>query len=494
MRNTEALASAPKLPFVDPHRFGITAEPVPVDAGRTRKTFFILGVLTIATAVVLPVPNDLRPWVFLSGGVLFALGFARPSRESLEAMEQRRVEDLARDELARRVSTFATVVAGLSTSQALSVDLKRVSAKQHELGLTDDEVAPSQRRIDDLARDELARRVSTFATAVAGLSTSQALSVDLKRVLAQQHELGLTDDEVAPYQLERLKGLDAFLDFEASCGGSLIAIPAPDQIVAPDTCYFAAEAVHDKRGPNDPAGMLYLTNKRALFVSTDGLTSAAWKQVLSVGLDGRTLRVQRRDRQNPYLFDFPTYVDAMKAEFIANRMLSAFAPLPPRDVWIAKAPRPSPEQSTAPSSSDPAVRINRVELDDEHHCDLGTGQGFTVAVVGEEYAQAELSALSAGRRLKCEEVQFVAAVTPEPANRFDENAIRIDILNGAQLGYLSRDLAATYAGAMKSVTATGKQGVCRARLIGGTTDEPAMSVLLDLLDPQALFAKVSPGG
>jgi hypothetical protein len=211
-----------------------------------------------------------------------------------------------------------------------------------------------------------------------------------------------------------------------------------------------------------------------------------------VGLDGRTLRVQRRDRQNPYVFDFSTYVDAMKAEFFANTLLRAFAPLPPRDVWNPKAQPPLPEESTASSSSDPAVQIDQVELDDEQHCDLGTGQRFALAVVGEEYAQAELSALSAGRRLKGEEVQFVAAVTPEPANRFDENAIRIDILNGAQLGYLSRDLAAAYAGAMKSVAATGKQGVCRARLIGGTTDEPTMSVLLDLLDPQALLAKLSP--
>src|SRR5438093_37399 len=79
----------------------------------------------------------------LSVGVLFALGFAGPSRESLEAVEQRRIEDLARAELARRISTFEAAVAGLSSSPT-SLDIKRVLATQHELGLTDSEAGPFQ--------------------------------------------------------------------------------------------------------------------------------------------------------------------------------------------------------------------------------------------------------------------------------------------------------------------------------------------------------------
>jgi Protein of unknown function (DUF4236) len=490
LRNTEAPTSVPKPPFVDPKRFGIVAEPLPPDAGKTKKTFFILGVITIGAAVVFPVPNDLRPWALLGGGVLFALGFARPSRASLEAVEQRRIEDVARDELARRVSTFAAAVAGLSTSQALSADLKRVLAKRHELGLTAEEAAPCQRHIDDLARAELAQRVSTFGAAVAGLSSSPS-SLGVKRVLATQHELGLTDSEAGPLQIEKLKAIDAVLDFEASCGDHLPAVPAPQHIVAPDICYFAAEAVHDRRGENDPAGTLYLTDKRVLFVSTEGLTSAAWRQVLSVGLDGRTLRIQRRDRQNPYLFDFSTYTDAMKAEFITKRVFKSFSSLLQGDLGTFERPQHPVQEKDSPS---PPARIDKRELNDQHDCDLGSGVDWSVAVVGDEYSQTALLDLSAGRRLRGEEVQFIASLVPELTHPYDANATQVHILNGAHVGYLSKADAAAYAVALKALSATGKQGVCRARLIGGTPDKTTIGVLLDLLDPDTLIAKLSPGG
>jgi hypothetical protein len=333
--------------------------------------------------------------------------------------------------------------------------------------------------------------VSTFAAAVASLSTSQSSSVDVKRVLATQHELGLTDLEVARYQLEKVQGIDALLDFKASCGDHLVAIPGHEQVVAPDACYFAAEAVYDKRGENDPSGTLYLTDARALFVSTDGVTTAPWRQVMSVDLDGRTLRVQRRDRQNPYLFDFSKYADAMRAELIAQKAFSALS-----------APPPTPEPPNAQTEQAPvfgrapkyAIRIDQLELDDGDHCDLGTGHGYAVAIVGESYRQTALRDLSAGRRLRGEEVRFTAAVTPEPTNPYDANAVRIDILNGVQIGYLSREDAAAYALVLKTVIATGKQGVCRARLIGGTADKPSIGVLLDLSNPEGLAAKFSPGG
>jgi hypothetical protein len=433
VRNSEALASVPNPPLVDPKRFGITAEPVPPEAGRTRKPFFALGVVTIAAAVVL-LPNDLRPWALLGGGVLCALGFARPSRESLEATERRRVEDLA--------------------------------------------------------RDELDRRVSAFQAAAASLANSQALSVDVKRVLAMQHALGLTDAEAGALQIEKLKGIDALLDFEMSCGDHLPAVPAPQHIVAPDICYFGATAVHDRRGDNDPAGTLYLTDKRALFVSMDGLTSAGWRQVLSVGLDGRTLRIQRRDRQNPYLFDFSTYADAMKAEFICKRVFKAFSLLLQGDLGTFDRPKP-PEQAS--ESQSPPVRIENHEVNDQHDCDLGSGMDWSVEIVGEEFAQPALRDLSAGRRLRGEEVQFIVSLIPEPTHPYDANATRVNILNGALVGYLSKADAAAYAVALKALSVTGKRGVCRARLIEGTSDKSSIGVLLDLADPQVLMAKVSAG-
>lgn len=436
--NSRAVSAAADLPFVDPQRFGITAEPLPADVGKTRKPFFVVGVLVMGAAAALPVPDYLRLWVLLGGAVLFAVGFVRPSRDSLEAIEQRRIEDLA--------------------------------------------------------RAELDRRKSTFAAAVAALPTRNLLPFDVKSVLAQQHELGLTDAEVGPLQIERLKGIEAVLDFEVSCRDRLIPIGGHEQVVAPDTCYFAARAVHDKRGDNDPSGTLYLTDARTLFVSTEGTATAAWRQVISVGLDSRTLRVQRRDRQNPYLFDLFTFADALKAEFIAKRALSVAAmPLPP-DARPSE-PAQARERATAPRSVPKhAIRVDHLEVDDEHHCDLGTGQGCTVAIVGESYRQTPLRELSAGRRERGDEVRFIAAVSPDPTNPYEANAVRIDILNGAQVGYLSRDDAAAYALALKAVATCGKKGVCRARLIGGTPDKPSIGVLLDLADPQVLIAKFSVGG
>lgn len=436
--NSQAVNAVPDRPFVDPQRFGITAEPVPPSAGRTRKPFFIVGVITMVAAGALPVPDDARPWMLLGGGVLFVLGFARPSRASLEAAEQRRIEDLA--------------------------------------------------------CAELDRRIATFAAAVAALPASNLLPFDVKSVLAQQRELGLTDAEVGPLQIEKLKGIEAVLDFEVTCGDRLIPIAGHEQVVAPDTCYFAAGATHDKRGDNDPSGTLYLTDARALFVSTEGTATATWRQVISVGLDGRTLRVQRRDRQNPYLFDLFTYTDALKAEFIAKRALSVAATPRQPDARLSE-PEQGLARATAPRSVPKhAIRVDQLEVDDEHHCDLGTGQGCSVAIVGESYRQTPLRELSAGRREHGDEVRFIAAVTPEPTNPYDANAVKIDILNGAQVGYLSRDDAAAYGLALKAVATSGKKGVCRARLIGGTPDKPSIGVLLDLADPQVLIAKFSVGG
>jgi hypothetical protein len=79
--------------------------------------------------------------------------------------------------------------------------------------------------------------------------------------------------------------------------------------------------VFDKRGDNDPSGTLYLTSSRAIFRSLDGLTITKWAKVVSAERDGRTVSIQRLDRQTPYLFDCKTFGDAMKAEFIAKKML-----------------------------------------------------------------------------------------------------------------------------------------------------------------------------
>jgi hypothetical protein len=151
-----------------------------------------------------------------------------------------------------------------------------------------------------------------------------------------------------------------------------------------------------------------------------------------------------------------------------------------------------PEQEK--DSSSPPARFDKRELNDDHYCDLGSGVDWSVAIVGEEYSQAALHDLSAGRRLRDEEVQFIASLIPEPTHRYDANATRVHILNGAQVGYLAKADAAAYAAALKALSATGKQGICRARLIGGTLDKSPIGVLLDLRDPETLVAKFSGDG
>lgn len=87
-------------------------------------------------------------------------------------------------------------------------------------------------------------------------------------------------------------------------------------------------------------------------------------------------------------------------------------------------------------------------------------------------------------------MHFLVALIPEPTNPYDPNAIRVDVLRGSQAGYLAREDAVAYRLAMDAVQSSGKQGVCRAKLIGGTPAKPSFGVVIDLLDPTALLARL----
>jgi len=147
----------------------------------------------------------------------------------------------------------------------------------------------------------------------------------------------------------------------------------------------------------------------------------------------------------------------------------------------------------------PAARIRRPEkhqtpvhklpIEDALHVDLGEGTGWSIGIVGESHRQTALRDLSAGRRRRDEPVHFLVALIPEPTNPYDANAIRVDILRGDQVGYLARDDAAAYGLVLTAVTAAGKLGVCRAKLIGGTAGKPSLGVVIDLGDPHVLLAR-----
>ena len=133
--------------------------------------------------------------------------------------------------------------------------------------------------------------------------------------------------------------------------------------------------------------------------------------------------------------------------------------------------------------------VDELPLNDEQRVDVGTGRGCGFAIVGESYRQVALQELSAGRRVRGEEVHFIATLIPEPTNAYDPNAIRVDIQNGKQVGYLSRDDAAAYQLVIHAIVTGGKRAICRAKLIGGTTDKPSIGVMIDLDEPNALLAR-----
>jgi hypothetical protein len=148
------------------------------------------------------------------------------------------------------------------------------------------------------------------------------------------------------------------------------------------------------------------------------------------------------------------------------------------------------ERALAPKVTDlPAPAPN---IPDSQRIDLGTGlDAFAIAVVGESRRQVALRELAGDRRKRGEEVTFTALLIPEPDNPVDPNAIKVHINGGAHVGYLSADDAVSYKAVADALTASGRTGACRARLIGGTKGKWSIGVVLDLESPQALLARLA---
>jgi hypothetical protein len=132
-------------------------------------------------------------------------------------------------------------------------------------------------------------------------------------------------------------------------------------------------------------------------------------------------------------------------------------------------------------------------LDDGTHRDLGTGTGFALNVAGESFRQPALRALDAGRLQRGEIVTFTVDLVPEPHNPHDAHAIRVDIHNGTQVGYLSREDAFDYHDVFAALTAQHLTGTAYAVLIGGVLpDKPMIGALLDVNTPRRLLRALAP--
>jgi hypothetical protein len=111
-------------------------------------------------------------------------------------------------------------------------------------------------------------------------------------------------------------------------------------------------------------------------------------------------------------------------------------------------------------------------------------------VAGESHYQPALFAAArgevAGEEFD-EHLPVTAALTPEPGNKWDHQAVRVDVLIGGRpfkVGYLPRELAAEYQPSLLALAERGLVGTCAARIAGG--GEKFYGIYLHLSRPRDL--------
>ncbi len=96
-----------------------------------------------------------------------------------------------------------------------------------------------------------------------------------------------------------------------------------------------------------------------------------------------------------------------------------------------------------------------------------------VAIVGESHHQDAIAEIAGhATAYKTDEaVPVTAVLVPEPANRHDRQAVRVDLLRGdgsaVTVGYLRSDQASDYQPLLLELAERGEVGSCPARIVGG---------------------------
>lgn len=341
--------------------------------------------------------------------------------------------------------------------------------------------AEANREYQVRAHAELDRRLAEFHEAIGKLET---IGKPGRSMIQLQERLGLTHDEIDPRDLEIIRAytlIERYMEQVRINGDQLPPVDTPGITIPPGECFYSNKATFDRRGSNDPEGSLLLTRNALMFVAPEGLTTVDWEKVLVVERDDCVLRVQRRDRQTPYLFKLPALSDALTATFVTRRVLGAHS------ATVGDS-RTTQEASTLSNSLNRKPEVARSA---DRAIDVGTGHGVTLGIVGESYRQTALRAL-AGTRLKTgQQVTFTAVLQPEPQNPYDGNAVRVESTNGSHLGYLSREDAIAYRDALTAIADSGAIATCNAKLIGGTEDKPSIGVMIDVRPPDELIANLS---
>jgi len=179
------------------------------------------------------------------------------------------------------------------------------------LGLT-------RRSPTEMVRRELTRRREEWISHLRSLPDPPSTD-QVANAVSRLEALELTDEEGGPAVPLLRAGIEADQFIQAG-NETLVPLRLNEAGVGDEPCYFAAEVVYDKRGPDDEVGQLALLTSRARFVAERSNVSVPWQNVLAIRREGSALFLQRSDRTSPTLFLFTRLADSMKAEWVAKRL------------------------------------------------------------------------------------------------------------------------------------------------------------------------------
>lgn len=149
---------------------------------------------------------------------------------------------------------------------------------------------------------------------------------------------------------------------------------------------------------------------------------------------------------------------------------------------VPVAPAPAPAQSSVPPSPLAPVMLK--------------GRA-SVEVKGEASYQPALEALAGGKQSDGARLDVTAYLRCEPSNRYDENAVKVEVQERL-VGYLRRDLAASYCPLLSRMERQGQQATCAATIVGGWKrddgDEGSFGIWLKMPSPDLLARQMSQGG
>lgn len=119
---------------------------------------------------------------------------------------------------------------------------------------------------------------------------------------------------------------------------------------------------------------------------------------------------------------------------------------------------PSPAASPTPPASAPASRNGRAKKAQQTpivYPLLTTSTWYGQEISGESHHIKEITRITGKPRLNEEtEVETIGALVPEPRNKYDHNAVRLEV-NGQLLGYLPKEDAPAYSPVLQALTAAG---------------------------------------